>query len=141
MSLQDRGISPNPFEKDFQPGKTIKIKRSDFTDPDAFSGIEEMPPQLTSVLSGFAEEKAVQGLAVIIEDDRFYLGVIQNLPEDPVTKARISLHGINLRLLLGADSTWIDMKRKPFEDVEADIRLEVSGKPKAILAAIFRFTD
>lgn len=140
MSLQDRGISPNPFEKDFQLGETIEVKRSDFLDSHAFSGMEKMLSQFASVLRGYAKETAVTGLAAIIEEDELHLGIIQNLPKDPVARARISLYGINLRLL-GADAPWIDMKGRPFEEVEVDIRQEVSSNPKAMLAGILRFVD
>lgn len=140
MSLQDRGISPNPFDEDFQPGKTILLKRDEFLDPDAFSELEDMPVKLESALRGFAREEAVVGLAAIVENDGIDLRVIQNLPEDPVARARISLNGMNL-LFLGMGSTWMDMKGRSFEEVEADIRQEVSGNSKAILAGIFRFTD
>lgn len=140
MSIQDRGISPNPFDGDFQPGKTIELKRADFSNPDAFAEIADMPPKFVSALRGLAREAAVTGLAAIVEDDEIDLRVIQNIPKDPVARAKISLLGMNLQLL-GMGSTWIDMKGRPFEEIEADIKQEVSGNPKAILAGIFRFTD
>lgn len=139
MGLQDRGISPNPFEKDFQLGETMEVKRADFLGL-VFAEIGNMPPQLASALRGFAREEAIKGFSAVFDDDRLDLRVIQNISEDPVARAKISLHGINLRLL-GMESTWIDMKGRPFEEVEKDIREEVSGNPKAVLAGILRFTD
>ncbi len=141
MNFQDRGISPNPFDGDFLPGQTIRLKRSDLLDSDAFSEIEGMPAELANALRGYAREKAIKGLVAIVEaDHQIDLRIIQNhLPKGSVAAARISLHEMNLQLL-GIGSTWVDMGGSSFEEIEADIKKEVSLNPKAVLAGIFRFT-
>lgn len=134
MSLVDR---------EFQLGETIEVQRAFVLSHDAFAGIKDVPHQFVKAVRGFAGEEAVVGIAAVIgtENQDVDLRVIHNLPQDDFdSRVRFSLHSMNLRLLK-VESTWVNMKGRPFEEVEEEIRQEVSANPKAMLAGIFKFTD
>ncbi len=140
MSRHARGISPNPFEKGRPPGLTYPIKRSDFISPDAFVDIKGMPRELATAFRDYASESNIQGLA-FVHDNGLDFRVIQELPEDPAIKTRISMHGIILLLTQSVHPHWVNMKGRPFEEVEEEIRREVVTKPDAFVIGIFRFID
>lgn len=144
--LEKTTASQESFEEGIQLELlSDELSRQEFLRDDAFPATENIPGFLSDALRQYASNQSVKGLAIIAGEGRnggFLIKVIRepSAEETDADRIRLSVTGINLMMNNGG-SEWVGMHGKPFDDVEKDIKDEVSQTPGVILAGIFKFTD